>query len=205
METEPARLGDDRRKRATLRLGMELAGPLLIVVLVAALLNDHFSGIVSSTNTDIPTQYLLNHCFLGDSLRQGTVPGWNPLLMGGAPFAAEPQSGWMYLPAMLFSVLLPCAKSMSLLLVFHLWLAGIGVYAFLRSEGCSRVAATGAGIVLVRRRSCRPAAGAVGTRGRKPRLPLDPRPTRARHGAGRTASPASGRPRFRSRASPFLV
>jgi hypothetical protein len=147
METEPARLGDHVRKRA-LELGMELAGPLLIVVLVAALLNDHFSGVVSSTNTDIPTQYLLNQCFLGDSLRQGTVPGWNPYLMGGAPFAAEPQSGWMYLPAMLFSVLLPCAKSMSLILVFHLWLAGIGLYAFLRGEGCSRVAATGGGIVL---------------------------------------------------------
>ena len=67
--------------------------------------------------------------------------------MGGAPFAGDPQSGWMYLPAMLFGVLLPCAKAVSFLLVFHLWLAGIGVYAFLRSEGCSREAATGAGIV----------------------------------------------------------
>jgi hypothetical protein len=54
----------------------------------------------------------------------------------------------MYLPAMLLTFLLPCAKAISWLLVVHLWLAGIGLYAFLRGEGCSRVAATGGGIVL---------------------------------------------------------
>lgn len=137
-----------KEAKRSVALLLELAGPLLIVVLVAVLLNDYFAGIISKTNTDIPTVFVPNHCFMSDSLRQGTIPAWNPLLMGGAPFAGDPQSGWMYLPAMLFGVLLPCAKAVSFLLVFHLWLAGIGVYAFLRSEGCSREAATGAGVVL---------------------------------------------------------
>ena len=127
---------------------LEFAGPLLIVVLIAVLMNDYFAGIISKTNTDIPSVFVPNHCFMSDSLRQGTIPAWNPTLMGGTPFAGDPQSGWMYLPAMLFGVLLPCGNAVSFLLVFHLWLAGIGVYAFLRSEGCSREAATGAGIVL---------------------------------------------------------
>ncbi|MDQ3856213.1 MAG: hypothetical protein M3281_07460, partial [Chloroflexota bacterium] len=45
--------------------------------------------------------------YLGQSLRAGDIPQWNPWLLSGAPFAADPQSGWMYLPAMLLFTVLP--------------------------------------------------------------------------------------------------
>ena len=148
MAVASAHAKEEDRRSPLFLLGLEVIGPLLIIVLVSALLNDYFWGVISKTNTDISMSFLPNYCFLGDSLREGTVPGWNPFVMGGVPFAGDPQSGWMYLPAMLLSVLLPCAKAVSSLLVIHLWLAGTGIYAFLRSEGCSKVAATGGGIVL---------------------------------------------------------
>src|SRR5688500_8426789 len=49
---------------------------------------------------------------LGDRLRGGDwLPGWNPHQFGGAPLAADPQSGWGYLPAMLLFALLPPAAA----------------------------------------------------------------------------------------------
>lgn len=146
MRSNADRAGPERSR--SLLLALELAGPVLIVAAVAVLMNDYFAGVISSSNTDLPTVFLPNHCLLGESLRAGTIPGWNPSVMGGAPFAGDPQSGWMYLPAMFLTVLLPCAKAVSVLLVCHLWLAGTGLYAFLRGEGCSRAASTVAGLIL---------------------------------------------------------
>src|SRR5689334_22747662 len=39
--------------------------------------------------------------FLGERLRSGHLPLWNPYQFSGAPFAADPESGWTYLAAML--------------------------------------------------------------------------------------------------------
>ncbi|HVM33858.1 MAG TPA: hypothetical protein VM784_00745, partial [Actinomycetota bacterium] len=59
-----------------------------------------FGGMLTTAHPDVLTQWLPVHCFLGKSLAAGNVPQWNPYVMGGVPFAADPQSGWMYLPAM---------------------------------------------------------------------------------------------------------
>ena len=48
---------------------------------------------------------------LGERLRSGDLPGWNPYIFSGTPFAADPQSGWMYLPAMILFALLPLASA----------------------------------------------------------------------------------------------
>src|SRR6185503_7102464 len=68
--------------------------------------------------------------------------------MGGAPFAADPQSGWMYLPAMALFTALPCDVAIRAMVVLQPILAGLGIYWFARSEGLSRPAATTGGLVL---------------------------------------------------------
>ena len=83
--------------------------------------------------TDAVTQYIPWYSFLGDQLRSGNVPGWNPYQLSGTPFAADPLSGWTYLPAMVFFTLLPLVSAAKVYLFFHPLLAGIGAYALARN------------------------------------------------------------------------
>lgn len=99
-------------------------------------------------SADILGFWLPQYCHLGRSLRAGNVPAWNPLLMGGAPFAADPQSGWMaVLPMALFAAM-PCSAAITWLIALHPVVAGLGVYAFARSERASRAAAAVGGVGL---------------------------------------------------------
>lgn len=81
---------------------------------------------------DTATFHYPMYSFLGEQLRGGHVPGWNPAQFAGAPFAGDPESGWMYLPAMLLFTILPLAAAAKTLAVFHLALAGLTTYAFAR-------------------------------------------------------------------------
>lgn len=124
-----------------------LAGPVLIAAVVVVVLHDvAFGGMI--TLGDISTYFLPNYCFLGRSLSAGHVPSWNPYTLGGTPFAADPQSGWMYLLPMLLFTVLPCDPAMRLMIVSLPILAGLGLYWFLRVEGASRPAATVGGLAL---------------------------------------------------------
>ena len=75
------------------------------------------------------------YSFLGESLSYGDIPGWNPHQFSGTPFAADPLSGWTYLPAMLLFSLLPLAAAAKSYLFLHLLLAGLFTYALARSLG----------------------------------------------------------------------
>ncbi|HVM35133.1 MAG TPA: hypothetical protein VM784_07290 [Actinomycetota bacterium] len=107
-----------------------------------------FGGMLTTAHPDVLTQWLPVHCFLGKSLAAANVPQWNPYVMGGIPFAADPQSGWMYLPAMSLYAALPCAAAARWFIVLQPLLAGMGLYAFLRSEGAVRSGATAGALVL---------------------------------------------------------
>jgi hypothetical protein len=126
-----------------------VAGPLLVLVAVVVVMHEVlFEGLLPPKNTDVLVQFLPNHCLLGRTLQAGEVPGWNPYVMGGVPFAADPQSGWMYLPAMVLNFLLPCTVAIRYVIVGHVALAGLGLYAFARSEGLARAAAATSGVVV---------------------------------------------------------
>lgn len=81
---------------------------------------------------DSATQFYPWYDYLGERLRSGQIPGWNPYQFGGAPFAADPQSGWTYLPAMLLFAAFPLPLAVPLFLILHLALAGFGTYALAR-------------------------------------------------------------------------
>src|SRR5205823_5290287 len=96
----------------------------------------------------VPGEWLSNFCFMGRSLRAGHVPLWNPHVLGGTPFAADPIHGWMSLPAMLTMTAFPCGTGFKAFLLLQPILAGLGLWWFLRSEGLSRAASAMGGMVL---------------------------------------------------------
>src|SRR5438105_73269 len=126
-----------------------VAGPALVVVAVLfAMRGFVFRNFLSDQHPDILAFWLPRWCFLGHSLKAGHVPLWNPLQFAGSPFAADPQSGWLYAPVMgLFSTL-GCATALRMFIVVQPILAGLGLYWFLRTEGLHRVAATAGGLSL---------------------------------------------------------
>src|SRR5437870_10105198 len=88
---------------------------------------------------DTATAFYPWYTFLGEQLRNGHVPVWNPHTFSGAPFAADPESGWMYLPAMLAFTLLPLEAAARSFVVFHAVLAGLSTYALARALGLSAI------------------------------------------------------------------
>lgn len=126
-----------------------MAGPLLIVSSVLAVLHDFaFRGLITFTQADVAAYWLPTYCHLGRSLAAGHVPAWNPYSLAGAPFAADPQSGWMYLPVMALFSALPCDGAIRMYIVLLPILGGLGAYWFLRAEGTDRASATVGGLVL---------------------------------------------------------
>ncbi|HVM12280.1 MAG TPA: hypothetical protein VM638_07380, partial [Actinomycetota bacterium] len=124
-------------------------GPLLIAGVALFLLRGFWLfGRVSLQHVDPLPFWLPMHCHLGETLASGSIPAWNPHVLGGVPFAADPQSGWMYLPAMLLYAALPCTTAFGWFVTLQPVLAGVGLYWFLRVEGLSRPAATVGGLAL---------------------------------------------------------
>lgn len=72
--------------------------------------------------------------FAADSLREGTVPFWNPHQHAGAPFVADNQSGIFYPFNLLLFALWPgfSYRAIEALVIWHFFLAGMSMYACLR-------------------------------------------------------------------------
>ncbi len=77
--------------------------------------------------------YLPIRQYIGERIRAGEFPLWNPLVSMGTPIAADPQSGLWYPPTYLF-VVLPPLVAYPLTLLLHYALAGAGMYRFLRAS-----------------------------------------------------------------------
>lgn len=126
---------------------MAIGGPVLIVAAVLVVLHEFVLHDQLSA-ADVRTYWLPTYCFLGKNLAQGHIPLWNPHTMSGTPFAAGPQSGWMYLPPMVLFSALSCGAAIRSMIVLQPLLAGLGLFSFLRSEGLSRPSATSGGLAL---------------------------------------------------------
>ncbi len=134
---------------AFIRTLVAIAGPALIVVsVIVAMRGFVFADLLTNQHPDILSFWLPRSCLMGRSLAAGRVPLWNPFEMAGTPFAADPQSGWLYLPWMLTSWLFPCGVGLRVFIVLQPILAGLGLFWFLRKEGLRRVAASAGGLSL---------------------------------------------------------
>jgi hypothetical protein len=89
------------------------------------------------TGNDLDHMFLPWLRFARSSIQHGTLPLWNPYTFSGLPFAANPQPAVFYPPTWL-ALLVPVETALNLILVLHIWLAGVGAYVWLRFEGASR-------------------------------------------------------------------
>jgi hypothetical protein len=92
--------------------------------------------------------YLPWYQHLGERLRDFDIPGWMPNVFSGTPFAGDPQSGWGYLPAMVIMTTVPSLTGFKLFLTFHILLAALGSYVFIRNLGMAPIAALGGACVF---------------------------------------------------------
>ena len=84
--------------------------------------------------------------FLHAQLSQGHLPLWNPHAFAGQPFAADPQSGVLYPPALIAYGLLDPAHALVALTTFHYLIAVVGAYAVARLVGANRLGSIYAGL-----------------------------------------------------------
>lgn len=82
--------------------------------------------------TDSVLTYLPRRDHLSGSIARGRLPLWNPYILGGVPFLADPQSQVLYPPAL---ALVPfgAEKAIGYGVAVHILLALTGMYLFLRA------------------------------------------------------------------------
>jgi hypothetical protein len=111
------------------------------------------AGAKSAFGWDAAHEYWGDLQFVLDSLKDGELPLWNPYDRLGYPLHADPQAGVLYPPNWLLLVVgaIAGAKSwlVTLKIILHTWLAGVGMYAFCRRRGLPPFACYAAGIILV--------------------------------------------------------
>jgi hypothetical protein len=69
-----------------------------------------------------------------EAVRGGHLPFWEPTLFNGFPLMAQPQQNAFY-PPLWPSFLISVNVGISLYILLHIWLAGLGMYAFVRYMG----------------------------------------------------------------------
>jgi hypothetical protein len=95
----------------------------------------------SSEYSDMVLTYYPKWMFLRNQLINFHVlPFWNPTILSGTPFAANPLSDFFYLPGWL-SILFPFPLGFNILCVIHLVGGAIGMYLLLRMENLTHYAA----------------------------------------------------------------
>jgi hypothetical protein len=103
-------------------------GPLLFEI-------DGFPFWRGADYSDLLISHWPNANFLQQSLlKWGQIPLWNPTTLGGAPFIADPLSGFWYLPNWL-TLVMPISLAFSVLFWLHLAWAGWGTWLLSRKEG----------------------------------------------------------------------
>jgi hypothetical protein len=126
----------------------ELAA-IAICVLVAVLVLTPLTLLHDLPNAyDTDAFYAPFAAFLHERLSHGDFPLWNPFAFSGQPFAADPQSGVLYPPAIVSYGLLAPASGMVALVTFHYLLATLSSYAFARLAGAGRLGAVYAGVAF---------------------------------------------------------
>jgi hypothetical protein len=139
----------DRPTGPTVRRVLRTSGgPALIVGAVLLVLAPLLTGRLFPAQIDLLGYWLPTYRFLARTLTSGHVPAWNPHALAGVAFAADPQSGWLSPTAVALFAALPPLPALRWFLALQPILAGLGVYAFLRTEGTSSAAATAGGLVL---------------------------------------------------------
>lgn len=117
----------------TLSIGLLLLAPTLVLVIPAVLGHPLMPG--DDLIENFPLRVLV-----GDLLRHGELPTWNPYIWSGTPLLADFNSGAAYPLTWLFA-LLPAGAAWVINELAVYWAAGIGLYLWCRSRRLHPVAA----------------------------------------------------------------
>ncbi len=82
-----------------------------------------------------------------DAFWRGELPLWNPYNNCGLPFLAQWNTMVLY-PGSAIYLLFPMPWSLGIFCLFHLWLAGAGMFALAKTYSHSRMAAAAAGLAF---------------------------------------------------------
>jgi len=138
------------------RASLERPAVLLIVLAASAALflaplaanPASFPFSPGSEYSDALTAHLSSALFLRRAVATwGQIPLWNPTILGGLPFGADPLSGLWYPPLWLLAAW-PAAPVLNLVLWAHLVLAGTGMTLLLRDEGLAPSASLVGGLAF---------------------------------------------------------
>src|SRR5262245_35758260 len=97
--------------------------------------------------SDLATQVYPWRAFLGENVRQGRLPLWNPRVLLGAPFVAEPQTAVFY-PLNLLYWFLPTPAAWGILFPLRMFLAGFFAALLARELGAGDLGAAISGIAF---------------------------------------------------------
>ncbi|MEJ7839528.1 MAG: YfhO family protein [Thermomicrobiales bacterium] len=97
---------------------------------------------------DIFTYFLPAFGYVGERLRDGDIPAWNPYFSGGQPQAGDPGAGWMFLPAMIGFTIFDAVNGLKAMILIELLTAGAATYLFCRRIRLVPIAAMVAGLAL---------------------------------------------------------
>jgi hypothetical protein len=132
------------------KAGGVLWHPVIALILLALPLIYFFPAVrgqVMLAPGDGWTQIFGIRFLIGQMLKAGQLPFWNPYIFAGMPLLASLQPGALYPPNWLPAVLpLKAAVNVIVILAYHVTL--IGTYLFARRSGCTRIGALLAGIAF---------------------------------------------------------
>ncbi len=80
---------------------------------------------------DMRGYYFPYYELVRESVRSGRLPFWEPALFNGYPFMAQPQQNSFY-PPLWPGFILPMNVGISLYMLLHIWLAGMGMFLLVR-------------------------------------------------------------------------
>lgn len=113
----------------------DIASLGILLLLVAAVSWVRLWRDPSFANWDVSTFFLPFFSYMGEHLRHLDVPGWTPNIFSGTPFAAESESGWGYLPAMLPFTFLSPLLAYKVFVISEFLLATVSCYVLARLTG----------------------------------------------------------------------
>ncbi len=123
-----------------------LWGMAIVLVIAVIYFGEVFLGRVYYGG-DIARQYIPQRVLLANSLRQGELPWWSPDIGIGYPMLAEGEIGALYPPNWIICLFFSPEMGVSLSILLHYLLGGLGLYLYTRSLGLSKGASCLGGIV----------------------------------------------------------
>lgn len=139
------------RRPAPLIAWQRWTGVVAVCVILALVVLFFWEGVLAGRVLllrDIFSLFRPWTAFTMESVSRGVLPLWNPFSFAGQPYAANPQIQLYYPPQVIF-LILPYARALSVWMVLHGALFGIGGWWLMRRFGFPHTAAILTATVLV--------------------------------------------------------